>query len=149
VESIPLTKAKARFSGLIDRLIHLKTQTVITKRGKPVAALVPYEEWERLHAGTTGGLAGIPPPPSDLDSEIDRMVGEIYESRTKSRGRSKSEGRSVNKVMKDLIGRSLGLDAQRKDNREEFADLFGVWSKEEAKSFLEAIGNLGKLDKEN
>jgi prevent-host-death family protein len=87
LETIPLTKAKARFSGLIDRLIHLKVQIVITKRGRPVATLVPYKEWELLRSGTTGGLAGISPPPEDFDAEIDRMVEEIYEARTKSKGR--------------------------------------------------------------
>jgi prevent-host-death family protein len=87
LETIPLTKAKARFSGLIDRLIHLKVQIVITKRGKPVATLIPYKEWELLRSGTAGGLAGTSPPPEDFDAEIDRMVEEIYEARTKSKGR--------------------------------------------------------------
>lgn len=87
MEVVPLTKAKARFSGLIDRLIHLKARIVITKRGRPVAALVPYEEWERLFSGTRGGLAGVSLPPADVDAEIDLMVGVIYEARTKSKGR--------------------------------------------------------------
>jgi prevent-host-death family protein len=87
METIPLTKAKARLSGLVDRLIHLKEHIVITKRGKPVAALVPYEDWERRAAGAAGGLASIAPLPENLDSEIDAMVGEIYEARAKSRAR--------------------------------------------------------------
>lgn len=87
MESIPLTKAKARFSSLVDRLIHLKAQIVITKRGKPVATMVPYEDWERLQAGAAGGLAGVAPPLDDLDAAIDVMVDEIYRARTKSKGR--------------------------------------------------------------
>jgi len=87
METIPLTKAKARLSGLIERLIHLKEHIVITKRGKPVAALVPYEDWERRAAGAAGGLASVAPLPENLDSEIDAMVGEIYEARAKSRAR--------------------------------------------------------------
>ena len=85
--SIPLTKAKARFSSLVDRLIHLKEHIVITKRGKPVVALVPYEEWERREADTSGGLASVAPPHEDLDGEIDAMVEEIYAARAKSRAR--------------------------------------------------------------
>ena len=87
METIPLTKAKARLSGLVDRLIHLKEHIVITKRGKPVAALVPYEDWERRAAGAAGGLASVALRGENLDSEIDAMVGEIYEARAKSRAR--------------------------------------------------------------
>ena len=87
METVPLTKAKARLSGLVDRLIHLKENIVITKRGKPVAALVPYEDWERRAAGAAGGLASVALLPENLDYEIDAMVEEIYEARAKSRAR--------------------------------------------------------------
>jgi prevent-host-death family protein len=87
MRSIPLTKAKARFSSLVDRLIHLKEHVVITKRGKPVAALVPYEEWERREGDASGGLASIAPPREDHDAEIDAMIEEIYAARAKSRAR--------------------------------------------------------------
>jgi len=87
VKSIPLTKAKARFSSLVDRLIHLKEHVVITKRGKPVAVLVPYEHWERRTAGGAGGLAAVAPPAEDHDAEIDAMIEDIYKARTKARAR--------------------------------------------------------------
>jgi prevent-host-death family protein len=90
METIPLTKAKARLSGLVDRLIYQKEHILITKHGKPVAVLIPYEDWERRAAGATGGLAAVAPPPKDLDSEIDAMVGEIYEARAKSRARKQA-----------------------------------------------------------
>jgi len=85
--SIPLTRAKARFSGLVERLINLKEHVVITKHGKPVAALVPYEEWEKLAASKTGGLASVPPLPEDLDAEIEAMIDGIYEARRRSKPR--------------------------------------------------------------
>ena len=85
--SIPLTKAKARLSGLVERLMNLKEHVVITKHGKPVAALIPYEDWEKLTASKAGGLASVPPPAEDHDAEIDSMVDEIYEVRTRSRSR--------------------------------------------------------------
>jgi len=84
---VPLTKAKAGFSGLVDRLIHLKEHFLITKRGKPVAALIPYKDWERYQAGTPGGLASVPPPRENRDAEIDEMLKEIYEARQKSKAR--------------------------------------------------------------
>ncbi len=87
MRSIPLTKAKARFSGLVERLINLKEHIVITKHGRPAAALVPYEDWEKLTASKAGGLASVPPPAEDHDAEIDAMIDGIYEARTKSRAR--------------------------------------------------------------
>ena len=87
METIALTKAKARLSGLIGRLMHRKEPIVITRHGKPVAALVAYDQWERQAAGTTCGLGSVAPPPGNLDAEIDAMVEEIYEARTKSKAR--------------------------------------------------------------
>jgi antitoxin (DNA-binding transcriptional repressor) of toxin-antitoxin stability system len=60
---------------------------VITKHGKPVAALVPYEDWERRASDAAGGLASVASSPEDLDLEIDAMVEEIYEARAKSKPR--------------------------------------------------------------
>jgi prevent-host-death family protein len=85
--AIPLTKAKARLSGLVARLIDLKEHVVITRHGKPVAALVPYEDWEKLAASKAGGLASVPPPAVDRDAEIDAMVEAVYEARKRSRAR--------------------------------------------------------------
>jgi prevent-host-death family protein len=87
MKSIPLTQAKARLSEFVERLILKKEHIVITKHGKPVAALMPYEEWERQQAGTAGGLADVKGPGKDFDGEIDRMIEEIYEARTKSKPR--------------------------------------------------------------
>ena len=87
MEKIPLTLAKSRFSELVERLILNKEHIVITKHGKPVAALMPFEEWQREQAGEAGGLADAAAPGGNLDGEIDRMIEEIYESRSKSRAR--------------------------------------------------------------
>jgi hypothetical protein len=62
------------------------------------------------------------------------------------RKRAKGTGRSVNKVMKEMIDRSLGLEPGKKDNRQEFAEFCGIWTEEHSKSFLEAIGDLGRID---
>ena len=60
---------------------------MITKHGKPVAALIPYEDWEKLEASKTGGLASVPPPAVNHDAAIDAMVEGIYEARTTARAR--------------------------------------------------------------
>jgi hypothetical protein len=73
-------------------------------------------------------------------------VGEHVDKLIKERART--EARSVNKVVKELLEQSLGLGPRRKDNREDFADLCGIWSEEEASNFLEAIGDFEKIDKD-
>ena len=84
---IPLTEAKARLSALLERLIHMRETIVITRRKKPVAVIVPYDEWARLHPGANTGLGSVKPPDEDLDAEIDQMISEIYASRRTSKGR--------------------------------------------------------------
>lgn len=87
MQIFPLTEAKARFSAILERLIQMKDTVVITRRKKPVAVLVPYEEWARLHPGVNAGLGSVKPPDEDLDAEIDKMTAEIYAARRKSKSR--------------------------------------------------------------
>jgi len=63
--------------------------------------------------------------------------------------RAKSEGTSVNKVMKGLLAEALGIDKNKQDNREEFLDLFGVWTEDEGKQFFEAIKDLETVHPED
>jgi len=63
--------------------------------------------------------------------------------------RAKSEDTSVNKVMKALLVEALGIGKNKKDNREEFLDLFGVWTEEEGKQFFEAIKDLETVHPED
>ena len=74
-----------------------------------------------------------------IDEEMEKLI----------RKRAKSEGQSVNKIVKELVGRSLGLGSGKKDNRDEFADLCGVWTEEEADSFLAAVGDLEAVNQED
>ncbi len=74
-------------------------------------------------------------------------VGEDADKLIKKR--AKSEGRSVNKVVKGLIEESLGLGPRQSDHREDFAEFCGLWSEEEAASFLEAVADLEKIDKDD
>jgi len=47
--------------------------------------------------------------------------------------------------VKSLLAKALGLGQNQQDNREEFLDLFGVWSETEAKGFFEAIKDLEQI----
>ena len=53
--------------------------------------------------------------------------------------RAKTEGKSVNRIVKDLIAKSLGSPGLPPDNSVEFADLCGAWTEAEAAEFLERL----------
>lgn len=63
--------------------------------------------------------------------------------------RAKSEDKSVNKVMKGLLAEALGIDKNKQDNREEFLDLFGVWTEDDGKQFFKAIKDLETVHPED
>ena len=46
MKALPLTEAKSKLSGLVDRVRKLDDSVVITKNGRPVAVLVSHEEFE-------------------------------------------------------------------------------------------------------
>jgi prevent-host-death family protein len=49
-ETISTIKAKQRFSEIIDRAAQDKERVILTRRGKPIAAVVPIEDVELLEA---------------------------------------------------------------------------------------------------
>lgn len=87
MEMIPLTRAKARLSEIVARLLYRKEAVVITRKKVPVAALVPYEEWAKKEASDRSGLAAAAGALADLDAEVDAMVEAVYEARAKSTDR--------------------------------------------------------------
>ena len=87
MEIIPLTKAKARLSEVIARLIHRKEAVVITRKRRPVAALIPYEEWAKKESSERQGLSSAAGILSDVDSDIDTMIEAVYTARAKAKDR--------------------------------------------------------------
>ena len=74
-----------------------------------------------------------------IDEEMERKIAE----------RAKSEGRSVNKIVKELIGKALGLGDRPPDNRAMFEDLSGVWTEAQERAFLDSIADLEKTDEKD
>jgi ferritin-like protein len=74
-----------------------------------------------------------------VDEEIEKKIGE----------RAKNEGKSVNKIVKELIAKALGLGDKPPDNRAMFEDLSGVWTEEEEREFLASIADLEKTDEKD
>lgn len=87
MEIIPITRAKARFSEIIARLIHRKEAVLITRKRTPVAALVPYAEWAERETSKQEGLAAAAGVLADFDADIDVMIEAVYAARAKAKDR--------------------------------------------------------------
>ena len=74
-----------------------------------------------------------------VDEETEKLIKK----------RAKTEGTSVNKAVKSLLAKALGLDRDKMDNREEFMDLFGIWTKDDEKQFFVAIKDLEQIHPED
>lgn len=74
-----------------------------------------------------------------IDKETEKLIQK----------RAKSEGTSVNKIVKGLLAKALGTDKNKQDNQEEYLDLFGIWTEDDEKSFFEAIKDLEQVHPED
>ena len=74
-----------------------------------------------------------------IDPKLEQVIKE----------RAEKEGRSVNKIVKDLIAKGLGLEEKPPDNRAMFVDLSGVWTEAQEREFLDSIADLETTDEED
>jgi len=71
-----------------------------------------------------------------IDKETEKLISQ----------RAKSAGTSVNKIVKELLAKALGTGKDKPDHREEFLDLFGVWTEDDERQFLEGIKDLESVE---
>ena len=72
-----------------------------------------------------------------LDSKLYERIKE----------KAKRQGLSLNKTIKNLLEKSLGIkNHNRTDHREDFIEFCGVWTEAEAKEFAGAIEDFEKID---
>ena len=74
-----------------------------------------------------------------IDKETEKLIKK----------RAKSEGKSVNKIVKGLLAKALGIDKDKQDNREEFLDLYGIWIEKDEKAFFASIKDLEHIHPED
>lgn len=48
---VPVTQARAEFADLVNRVAYGGERVVVTRHGKPIAALVPPSDLDRLESG--------------------------------------------------------------------------------------------------
>jgi hypothetical protein len=71
-----------------------------------------------------------------IDKETEKLIKE----------RAESAGTSVNKIVKELLAKALGIGKDKPDHRDEFLDLFGVWTEVDERQFLEAVKDLETVE---
>ena len=74
-----------------------------------------------------------------LDDEMDEQI----------RHKAAAEGLSLNKTIKLLVCQAVGIGEKRADRRQEFQDLFGVWSAGDLEAFSLATEDLGRVEAED
>ena len=80
-QTFTLTEAKAKFSEIINRVLFRKEKFTITKRGKAVAIVAPFDE--ATGAGSGEGLIRAKGALAQMNTLVDEMVENIYEARSK------------------------------------------------------------------
>lgn len=72
-----------------------------------------------------------------LDDELDKEIRE----------RAKNQGTSLNKTIKRLLEKALGLKSTKEPNhKDEFMDLFGIWSEEDYLEFFKSTEDFNIAD---
>jgi hypothetical protein len=73
----------------------------------------------------------------DLDEPLEAMIEE----------KAREEGLSLNKTVKRLLRKALGLEEPHNGERKgDFAEFSGVWSKADGKEFAKATRDLRRVD---
>ena len=63
---------------------------------------------------------------------------------------ARESGKSLNKTIKDLLNKALGLEPDLEHaRRKEFDEFIGVWGKDDLKSFGEATHDFGEVNEDD
>jgi plasmid stability protein len=71
-----------------------------------------------------------------LDDALDRLIRE----------KAEKEGLSLNKTMKKLLRKALGLYENGKDHREDYAKFSGLWSEKDLAEFNQQTKDFNVVD---
>jgi prevent-host-death family protein len=87
---LSVAEAKSRFSEYVSKVAYAGHRYVITKRGKPLVALVSIEDLENIQTrGDTEKISDIVGKWENFD-EIEKDIAKSYDSRKEDRGRDVS-----------------------------------------------------------
>jgi prevent-host-death family protein len=78
MHELRLREAKANLSAVVDEAINGQP-TVITRHGRKVAVVMPWEEWERLSSASSLAklLMAAPIEPGDIEERDQTPLSEV------------------------------------------------------------------------
>ena len=72
-----------------------------------------------------------------LNEDLDKSI----------RDKARERGLSINKTLKELLGKALGIsNSPTQDRHDEFLDLYGVWSAEDAAELKKNLKTCEQID---
>lgn len=75
-EVFSLTEAKAKFSRIINRVIYKNEKIIISKRGKKVAVILPFEDFNHI---MDDELLNAKPLLADTEGTTEEIVDSLYD----------------------------------------------------------------------
>jgi len=89
-KAVSIAEAKSHFSEYVSKVAYANEKFVITKRGKPLVALVSIEDLKNIKASEEAkGLSEIIGKWENFE-EIEEDINKVYSSRKKDKGRDVS-----------------------------------------------------------
>ena len=84
-QMLSVGEAKKRFSEIMSRVIYKRERFIISRRGKPMVALISSEDLDKLgeQPDTPKGLLAAVGAWADFE-ELDEVVDEIYRQRERA-----------------------------------------------------------------
>lgn len=89
--TLEATKAKDTFGDTLNRVAYGKERIILTRHGRPIAALVPLDDLERLDAGDSEpASARGAPGAASTRPEIKQAIADLLALRKERAGRGLS-----------------------------------------------------------
>jgi len=93
VEQISISETRRQIARLVEQVEHRRESFVITRHGKPAAALVPmdvYEEWQRERRALFDVIRDV--QRANPDADPDAVVEEVIAAQQAIRRKRAAEG---------------------------------------------------------
>lgn len=90
MEKVSVAEIKSRFSEYISRVAYSREKIIITKRSKPIAALIDISDLQKLDSiNEIKGLSGVVGKWKNFH-EISKGIEKVYRDRKKDKPRNVS-----------------------------------------------------------
>ena len=86
VKALSVAEAKRRFSDVLGAVRHRGERVIVERRGRPIAAIVPLDDLERLEGNAARGVLALVGAFGDA-KELPRLLDDVVRARARQRRR--------------------------------------------------------------